>query len=140
MVGDALCVLFDKPQSWTNALSVLKIENLISYDAENMSETILRNILPITKNSDFNLQKVSKSSLAAGNICNWVLAVVNIANLSNLIKQNRVELDMMRSQMAAQTNVVSITNTEHFGRMVVLRPSQGEDGCVYFMETRPSRQ
>ena len=57
------------------------LSSLKQFDAENMDESLITKLEPIVSKPGFNYESMTKKSIAAANLCNWVL---------NIYKYNRI--------------------------------------------------
>ena len=93
MVLAAVCVLMDKapeakmdPETqkkvldyWPTAIKLMNgatfLQDLKSYDKENISEDIIKKLQEYVKNPKFNLESLQKISEIAANLGSWVIAM-----------------------------------------------------------------
>ncbi len=61
------------------------LQNLISYDRDNMASEMVDRVRVYTNNPDFNPDKIRKGSVAAAGLCKWVHAMVAYDHIARLV-------------------------------------------------------
>lgn len=83
MVVSATMAALGKSESWADAKLVIKsnafLVDLKSFDPAAMSPVHLSAMQVYTTHADFNRPKAERCSVAAGDLCEWCLAVEQIA-------------------------------------------------------------
>jgi len=80
---EAVCVMLGTKSDWINSKKLLGdmklINKLVSYNHNNMSKNLIKKVKKYTDMENFTHEKVTKSSKAAGNLAQWVIASVEYA-------------------------------------------------------------
>jgi dynein heavy chain len=93
-----------KDFSWENAKKMMgKVDafkdKLESYDGENIDEDVVKRVNPILNDPDFSFQAMKTKSIAAANLCNWV---VNIVNFNQIFKKVKPLMESLAVASAAK--------------------------------------
>ena len=78
-VMNAVCLLFDRPQTWESAKELMAntsfFQELIFYDKDHIPETKFNALKRFVHHPEFDPHIVRRSSMAASSICSWVHGV-----------------------------------------------------------------
>ena len=84
-VMDAVCLLFDKPQTWESAKEMMAdtsfFQELIFYDKDHIPEQKFKALARYINHPEFNCEIVRRSSQAAAAICSWVRGVYQYSSI-----------------------------------------------------------
>ncbi len=85
------------------------LQNLISYDRDNMASEMVDRVRVYTNNPDFNPDKIRKGSVAAAGLCKWVHAMVAYDHIARLVAPKRAALLRAESDLkVVQTDLIEM--------------------------------
>jgi dynein heavy chain, axonemal len=124
-VMEAVCCLFDMKPDWDSAKKLLGdsnfMENLKTYDKDNIKESVLKKVRVYTANPIMQVEGVAKVSKAATGLCMFVHAMdvyskvikevapkkARVAEMSKILAEANATLQGKRSELAAVNDRVA---------------------------------
>jgi len=102
----AVMILFSKQTDWNTAKKVLGeanfLQNVKSYDKDNVGTTIMKKIKGYVSHADFKPEAVGAVSKAAGALCTWVHAIYIYANVAKEVAPKRARLKGAQESLAGK--------------------------------------
>jgi dynein heavy chain len=109
-VANAVAILLSTPGqrldlSWAGAKKMMGqidkfLQQLLTYDKENIPDSTLKSIQPFIDDPTFNGPNLKSKSLAASGLCEWVRNIVAYYTIYRYIKPKREKLDTANAQLA----------------------------------------
>ncbi|KAL8275069.1 hypothetical protein Esti_000948 [Eimeria stiedai] len=79
------------------------LEDLLKYDKDNVSESIIATISPYIDRTDFDPKAIRKASVACEAICMWVRAMFKYYNVAKTVAPKREKLQQAEAELTATT-------------------------------------
>ena len=95
-------ILFgQKDTSWTSSKLLLGnnnlMNNLISFDKDNVDPKVIAKVRPYLEQSDFTLESMKSVSRAAGSLRHWVVGIVQFHDIRENIKAKQAVLQAAKA-------------------------------------------
>ena len=148
LVGEALCVMFDKKPNWPTAKKLLAEANLVdklrSYDRDNIPPKIIAKIeRDFMVNEKFNPEYVGKASKGGEVICRWVRSMFEYDKLSKIVapkKKSLFEIERKIVDMKTALDAVKLAPSlrmgkRKWGRSKIMIVGEGRAGKSAFANT-----
>lgn len=95
-VLNTLCIMFDIEPTWENGKQLLNREKffdeLVYYDKTNIPDHIFNKLEKIIALDSFKPEEVKPGSIAAGSLCEWIIAVYDYCIIARSIQAKNKEL------------------------------------------------
>jgi len=80
-----------KNHGWDNAKKMMNnpknfLRDLEAFDGRHIDENILKGLAPILGDAGFNFENMTKKSVAAANLCKWVIAICKYNSIYKRVK------------------------------------------------------
>jgi dynein heavy chain len=102
----AVMVILEKEPSWPSAKKELNDPNFLNrlqnFEKDKISNSTLKQIGKFTKQKDFNAEVISAVSLAAGAMCEWVVAMELYAKVFRDVEPRRIALRKAESKLSVK--------------------------------------
>ncbi|KAL5020432.1 hypothetical protein ScPMuIL_003324 [Solemya velum] len=102
-VMEAVCILLNQKTDWAAAKSVLGdsnfLKNMVNYDKENISESVLRKLKKYIENPKFVPEAVEKVSKACRSMCMWVRAMDTYAHVFRTVEPKKQRLATAQAEL-----------------------------------------
>ena len=112
MVMSAVCLLFKEKQNWDTSKKLLGdlafLENCKNFPKDDISNQTLRKLQTYITNPDFNRETIEKISIAAGSLCEWVIAMDKYARISRNIEPKRNRLQQAETNLKVVQDQLNI--------------------------------
>lgn len=91
LVVSGVCLLLGKKENWDEGKKLMNnpndfINNLKTYDKDNIKESLLKKLKKYTKDPRFDPPSIAKKSKAAESLCLWARAIDNYSEVMKIIK------------------------------------------------------
>ena len=115
-VMSAVMILLNKDTSWASAKKELAdpnfLQRLKEFKKEEISNATLKNIAKYTKMKEFNPDDISDVSVAAGAMCEWVLAMEQYAKVWRDVEPRRAALKKAEEEMKEKEEQLAAKEAE----------------------------
>ena len=102
---EAVCILLGKKPDWKESQKLLAdmqfLQNLKTYDKDNIEHKRIRKLQKYIKREDFTTEKVGKTSAAAKCLCAWVLAINTYDKVAKKIEPKKAALKGAEEKLEA---------------------------------------
>ena len=91
---------------WDNAKKMMAkvdafLDQLQSYKGEDIPEDIVKRVEPLLADPVFTYEKMKGKSMAAANLCDWVINIINFNKIYKKVKPLMLQLDAARASKAS---------------------------------------
>lgn len=83
------------------------LDQLLTYDKENVHENNLKAVRPYLDDPDFRPEFISSKSLAAGGLCAWVVNIIKFFEVFCDVEPKRMALQTANAELAAAEDKLS---------------------------------
>lgn len=136
-VGEALCIMFDRPPTWHDTKKLVNgtpfLRSVIDFDIRSMNDVKLERLKRYIETSSFAYDRLVTTSLAAAGLCKWIRAVFHYcremklatSNVTLQAKNKKVFDDKMK--LLEEPKAVLIQRTDELRSLTVEYEECGAD-------------
>jgi dynein heavy chain, axonemal len=88
------------------------INNLKKFDKDNVPQETIDQVIKYRDDPDFTAEKISRSSLACGGLCKWVLAIIKYDQVAKIVAPKRLQLADAQGKLAAANEKLAVKQAE----------------------------
>ena len=95
------------------ALADMKfLDRLKNYDKDAVSDNILQKVKTLTKKQDFNIERMTKASKAAGGLARWCKAIRDYAESLKVVRPLQAKQTQMTERLMIAQQAVKVKEAE----------------------------